>query len=606
MRVKNVSELITESDVEQKFLYPLLTESTPSGLSISSENILTKPNIRRFEIDKGRVSKIYFPDIIVIKNSYPVLVIEVKKPTEDITAGFREARLYATELNAVYPGGINPAQRILATNGVKTLVGYWDQSDPILQLDFDDIAPYAEKFAALQEIIGDSYLDAISVSFADAIRPNRFYMPRRLIGGKAVQDEILPKNSFGATISYDINQLFVPETMENRAKIAKHAYIQSSRRTRFIDPIDKLIRAAAPASHHDATLITDTGKPQPVLDKLRSGKELEHKVLLLIGGAGAGKTTFVDYLREVALPADLREKTAWIHFNMNLATVSANEIYNWMRKEIIRGIREIYSDIDFDDLDNIKKIYAVDINKFNKGRGRLFDRESEKYNTELADVIKDAEKDLEKTAINYCRFCGGDRGRLLIFVLDNCDKRTLDEQLLMFSVAQWLKTEFQALVILPLREETYDNHRHQPPLDTALKDLVFRIEPPRFQEVLEKRVALALKEAGGPTAKTLRYELPNSMHVEYPASEQAKYLVSIMASIFNYDKTIGRLIMGLSGRNIRTAFEIFLEICNSGYISEGEIFKIKSAKGTYHIPFLSFFVSFSGKIGATTIVSDHI
>ena len=53
----------------------------------------------------------------------------------------------------------------------------------------------------------------------------------------------------------------------------------------------------------------------------------------------------------------------------------------------------------------------------------------------------------------------------------------------MFQAAQWLQNTFKCLVILPLRDETYDNHRNEPPLDTALKDLVFRIEPPLFQHV---------------------------------------------------------------------------------------------------------------------------
>lgn len=69
----------------------------------------------------------------------------------------------------------------------------------------------------------------------------------------------------------------------------------------------------------------------------------------------------------------------------------------------------------------------------------------------------------------------------------------------MFEAAQWLQREFRCLVVLPLRDETYDNHRDQPPLDTALKDLVFRIEPPMFQQVLVSRVQLAMRalDTGG-------------------------------------------------------------------------------------------------------------
>jgi len=581
MRAKELRELITESDVEQKFLYPLLTDAMPSGMGLSSANIHTKMNIRRYQIDKGNNSKLYFPDFIIVKNSFPIVVIEVKKPNEDVSIGYREARLYAGELNAGYPGGFNPVSLVLATNGKTIIAGPWDQAEPIVELQFEDITPYSDKYSKLEKLLNNKALNALSEELAKKSIPQKYFMPRKLIGGKGKQEETLPKNSFGATISYNMDQLFVPETMENRVKIVKYAYINSPRRERYVHPIDKLMRAVAPPAELGATLVYDLLNPKPVLDKLEDGNKLEHKVLLIVGGAGCGKTTFVDHLREIALPEDMKKKTAWVHFNMNSAPVSQDRIYDWLLKEIITGIRNIYKKIDFDELENLKILYAVDINKFKKGRGKNL--KGSFYDLELSNIIKDLENNLAKTAQSYCRYCGGDQGKLLIFVLDNCDKRTRDEQLLMFTVAQWLKTEFKALVILPLREETYDNHRDEPPLDTSLKDLVFRIEPPQFQEVLKKRVELALQEASNPLGKTLHYNLPNSMHVGYQASDQAQYLYTIMESIFSSDKTIGRLILGLSGKNIRTAFEIFLEICNSGYITEDEIFKIKKLQGKYHL-----------------------
>jgi hypothetical protein len=82
-------------------------------------------------------------------------------------------------------------------------------------------------------------------------------------------------------------------------------------------------------------------------------------------------------------------------------------------------------------------------------------------------------------------------------------------------MGQWVQKEFRALVVLPLRDVTFDLHRHEPPLDTALKGLVFRIEPPAFIEVLQARVRLALDEmqASAETAQMLSYHLPNGIRV---------------------------------------------------------------------------------------------
>jgi len=63
--------LITESDVEQKFAWPLLTSTPPHGLGLTAAELFTKPDIRAFEIDKGQAAKRYFPDYIASVVSPP-------------------------------------------------------------------------------------------------------------------------------------------------------------------------------------------------------------------------------------------------------------------------------------------------------------------------------------------------------------------------------------------------------------------------------------------------------------------------------------------------------------------------------------------------------
>ncbi|MEX6220454.1 hypothetical protein AB6G21_07425 [Providencia hangzhouensis] len=84
----------------------------------------------------------------------------------------------------------------------------------------------------------------------------------------------------------------------------------------------------------------------------------------------------------------------------------------------------------------------------------------------------------------------------------------------MFEVAQWLQNEFRVLIMLPLRDETYDNHRNRPPLDTAIKDMVFKIEPPMFQEVLLSRVQLILNKMGAKSNNKIQYDLGNGISVD--------------------------------------------------------------------------------------------
>ncbi|MGP4666747.1 type I restriction endonuclease [Agrobacterium pusense] len=572
-----------ESDVEQKFIYPLLTDSYPDGLGIHPENVVTKKNIRRFIIGKGADQKSYFPDYIVVMGGFPICVIEAKEPGTDLTAAFREARLYAHELNGIYEREVNPVTIVLAVNDEEIWIGHPSSSQPQKKIRANDLTPHSEALGELQALLNENILRQCLAAIELKTKPSRRYRPKAMLGGAAISDEAMPRNSFGATLADDLRYVFQPESRDERARVVRKAYVNSGNRSRYLRPIDKIIRASVPASHSNARLIADLRKPKEVMSAFgKPRKDLEHQVMLVIGGVGSGKSTFVDHIEEVALDADLKAKTLWVHINMNNAPGSADEIYQWLRLEIINGAKNSHHETDFSELETLKALYSVEINAFNRGRGKLYS--GEKYDEKLAEEIEKLEADIHKTAVCYCRYLGGEKGKLVIIVLDNCDKRTRDEQLLMFQAAQWLKTTFKSLVILPLREETYDHHQNEPPLDTALKDLVFRIEPPDFHEVLVKRVQMALDETSANQPKTFRYSLPNSMHVDYAATEQARYLTAIVASIFVNDRTVSRLLMGLAGRNIRRAFELFLEICNSGHIPESEIVRITTSSGNHSIP----------------------
>lgn len=571
----------TESDIEQKIIFPFLSKNSVDGLGIHKEYILTKRNIKSLEIGKGSTKKIYYPDYLVVINGVPVLLVEAKTPGEDLDSAFQEARLYALELNAKYESGLNPLTKIIATDGYEWLAGEWDNNQGSYRLE--GISPADTVCSDFLNEFSFSALSKLSEEFIAKSEPKRYWKPRRMMGGKAAQNEEVGHNTFGATLISEYGNIFNPNTLNDRQFIAREGYISSKRRDRYTKPIDKIIRAAQPVSNSDSKLIEDTDNPKEIIEKFRGRSPLENKVLLIVGSVGSGKTTFIDHLKEVALPSDIMQNTLWLRFNMNESPVSSGEVYDWLRGKIIQQCRASYPEIDFDLLDALKKLYSVEINRFNKGEGQLLS--GDEYNKELFNIIKSCKSDLHETALSYTRYCGTERGKLVVIVLDNCDKRTLPEQLLMFQAAQWLQNEFRSLIILPLREETYDNYRDRPPLDTALKDMVFRIEPPLFNYVLHSRVQLVLKEMiRTSSSNTLSYSLPNGFNVEYGKDERSYYLTSIVNSIFVHDAQIRRMIVGLSGRNIRRALEIFLEFCTSGHITEGEFLKIRQSEGRYALP----------------------
>jgi RNA recognition motif-containing protein len=581
-----LADLITESDVEQKLLWPLLSTPNPEGLGFQQCDVVTKLSIRRLEVGKGASRKLYFPDYIVVLAGLPLLIVEAKAPGESLDRALDEARLYGNELNAQFPTSLNPCLRVLACNGSELASAPIDSAIPDVVIAHAELSAANSAFARLTDLCRRVALQEHANRIRRSLRKENYARPVSLVGGSSFQDEELPPNTFGATIVGDYGHIFNPQSRQERAFIVRHAYIPSLRRQRFIEPIDRLIRAVVTPSTSGIRVLSDTGNPTELTAALRERKSLENQVLLLIGSVGVGKSTFVDYLSVVALPDDLKAKTVWVRVNLNEAPLAASVAYSWLAKGISSELRSQFANQEFDELPVLEKIFAPELNALRKGALALLDPASEAYKTRLADHIIRLQNDEIGLAKSLARYVCAGPGRLMIVVLDNCDKRTRDEQLTMFQVAQWVQKEFRALVILPLRDITFDLHRDEPPLDTAMKALTFRIEPPAFVEVLQARVRLTLEDmhANAATAQSLSYVLPNGIRVSYPASDQAQYLASILKSLYAHDRFVRQVMTGLAGRDVRRALEIFLDFCTSGHIGEDEIYKIRFFEGKHVLP----------------------
>lgn len=573
----------SESDVEQKFIAPLLVAPSPEGLGYSPFDYRTKTSIKKIIIDKGNTKKLYYPDYVIICDGLPLVVIEAKAPGEDLVEAFREARLYAAAINAEYTNNTNPCEKVIATDGRNLLAGFWDQAKPSISLqtqNLDTLDPEFDKFIAF---VSEATTKKRAAEILRSIRTTaRYFKPVHMLGGQSVVNELIGDNSFGTNISIEYKYLFNPESQDDRAAVIKNAYVPSKRKQSHVAPIDRLIRGAFPRVIINATPIEDSTKPKQLIETIESYSKDRSEICLLIGSVGSGKSTFTDFLRIKALPEATVGATEWVNVNLNQAPLTRDLIYEWVIQEVIKSIRLRHSDVDFDELSVIEKIFHREIAALNKGKAALYDRSSEKYRDILYKEIDELQKSSSKTLSGIIDFFYKKNNKLIVIVLDNCDKRNRDDQLLMFEVASWLKTSFSCVVFLPLRDTTYDQFRDQPPLDTVIKDLIFRIEPPLLDKVIQARLNFATREISSQSGK-FQYTLSDGKRVVCERKEVADYLKTIVTSLFQ-DAMFKRVITGLAGRNIRKGLEILLDFCKSGHIDAAEILKIRTSNGDHSLP----------------------
>lgn len=580
-----ISELHSESDVEQKLVMPFLRAGYPNGAGFANVDIFTKVNLRHLSIDKGASAKVYRPDFILLINGIAVAVIEAKSPREDILEGLREARLYATELNALYPSSINPCVRIIACNGHKFVTAPWDSDTPDCEVELNDCIPSTQSFHNFLKLVSRAALQAYSEKAVQQLRRQKYWRAQDLLGGLTARDEDVGYNSFGKDLAFEFEHIFNPTSTEQRANIVRNAYVPSKRRRHYVDEIDRIVHRAVPSLPGSGQLIDDTSSPADLLRVLGRGKELQNKTLFLIGAVGSGKSTFIDFFREVKMTPEIGARTVWVYIDVNESAHAKAVFEKWIAERIVARLRAT-EPIDLDDPDVVRKVYSVELQLLDKRVLSQLPKESPRRAELIAEEIRRLDADPQLHAKALARYLCGERSKLLVIVMDNCDKGDAALQLTTFQIIKWLHSWLTCLVFLPLRDVTYDVYRNSPPLDAIIKDHVFRIEPPPFTDVLRKRIALALDELRRAGKDEIHsYTLEGGATVVYPTSDLGVYLGCLYKSLFEHDALLRKMLVGLADRNLRRAIEIFIEFCKSGHISEAHILKIRLAKGEYALPY---------------------
>lgn len=167
-----LKDLANEAAVESRFVDPLL-----EALGFESDDIKLKTSINEFAIGKGHKSVLYKPDYILSVKGVPVAVIDAKNPNEHIDEWEHQCSSYCLELNKLYD--YNPVSLYVLTNGIKTAVYKWDQKDPLLELNFDDVVKKGVNFSRLQKLVSKKALLQVSQGLRGELEKSQFKFEKK-------------------------------------------------------------------------------------------------------------------------------------------------------------------------------------------------------------------------------------------------------------------------------------------------------------------------------------------------------------------------------------------------------------------------------------------
>lgn len=563
-----------EADVEVKFAYPLLSE--PHLLAIPPEAIKPKSYLAPTALDKqaGKTSG-YFPDYSIWFSGYPVLVVEVKDPKVAAEVGFREACLYARHLNARYATGINPCRYVVATNGVRLLAGVWDQEQPIVDEAAADLLPGSVALESLVGLLGVTELSDQAARVAQSFATGRGLRPFNFAGGQAILAGKRPLNSFAADLSPILRRYFSSKGEEDVHEIVERAYVSSAEVTEYDKVLeallkdrgtprrDTIVKTLSPGKH-DEDLLTGTLQKYDAGDR---GGQLQ----IIQGGVGSGKSLFARRYRQVLEPEESKASRYWAFINFNGSPPSLAGAEVWLAESFLEAISRDNPGLDIYEGQTLRGIFSRRIQQ----RRSYYEQmalisAADEIRARAEDIAKWQEDPVEY-AQGVSQYLVGSLSKTLIVVMDNVDKLDLQNQLDAFQLTLWFMEKSKAFIILQMRDETYERFKNRPPLDTYRSGIAFHISPPRFIDVVKRRLELGIEYLGEHAPDQQEYVLDNGARVVLPKGELGRFLTALYGALFGRRNTVSRLLEALAGRDVRHALEMFVSLVTSGHLSTSAI-----------------------------------
>ena len=577
-----------EADVETRILVPLLTGE--QYLAYRKSDVFSKGYLAPTVLDKsaGRTSG-YYPDFSVWRLSLMIVAVEAKAPTVDVTVGYREASLYARHVNQSYRTGCNPCKFLISCNGLRLLAGYHD-ADPQIDTAVSQIRPGSKELTELITFCGPDALSRHSAACLAMIRVVRATVPYQMAGGPAILTARKPVNSLAIGLAPLLDKYFSSSDPADTPEIVEKAYVTTSEITEYDGVLESLLKERLVIRHASIVQeIEPNKKNEPLvtsaINHFLASRPPAGRLQIIQGNVGAGKSIFIRRYKEFLQPAEqkLRNRWAFIDYLAGPSSLKGSGAEQWLCSTFYDSFGRENTSLDLNSPEVHRGIYSRMLQR----RKPIYDeigRDAPEQAARLrANDFAQWQDDPEITTRGLADYVLGSRQDALIVVMDNVDKLSLDEQLNAFELSLWFMALTKAFVILQMRDETYERFRDRPPLDTYRTGVTFHITPPRFIDVVKRRLDLGIEFLVNNSDNAHHYELQNGLRIKLPKDALGAFLKQLYIELFGENRNVARLVKSLAGLNVRRALEIFSAIITSGHLSTNSITSVVRGAGGFPI-----------------------
>ena len=307
------------------------------------------------------------------------------------------------------------------------------------------------------------------------------------------------------------------------------------------------------------------------------------QLFLLLGGIGAGKTTFIKRYQRTVGADLLNSKALWFHVDFLRAPTDLSEMEAFVWRTVIEQLRTRYKSPHLETRRNIKKAFATNIRAIEHTGLRGLRAGTDEFEIALSPFLAKWQDNLPDYVPKLLSVGRDERDVEVVIFVDNVDQLSPAYQAQIFLLSQRITRSIGCITIVTLREESYYAANTQRTL-TAYTNRKFHIASPRFRRLIGSRIEFALQSLED--EETRSFITPEG--IDFDATSIATFLKIVEFSIFEQNRNIARFVESLCFGNMRMALEMFTTFLVSGATDVDKMLAIYSRDGAYFVAFHEF------------------
>lgn len=587
-------EFLSESDTRCKFIDRLFIDCLGWN----------ELNIRR-EIRVSVEGGAGFVDYI-FRTHMPILVVEAKRKNvifqfpsdgkrkykingviskiKELHDAINQAREYAASHSVKYAIVTNGSQLITfiatRTDGIP-----WDEGDCIIFRSLDDINDnYVDFYNILYstEFINHSLDKILLISPVES-------KGVRLLDQLENPDDTIFRNAFSDAMYKMIDNYFSDIVDLTDSDALQNCYVLNSEINLYENNLESLLKDNLPP------LIK--GIKRIILKPFKSKEEIEEDLesysqgnttripILLIGGLGVGKSTFLRWFFNTKLKNDIRSKIYPITIDFLKGPPNESLYAEYVQERVIETL-ESDKKYNLSEWNKLQAIYRDKIKSEEKGLLRpLAEKNRDEFTIKISQKIESWKVDKFSHMGRLIKYLETHHGIRVVVIFDNADQKELDFQNKIYQYANMITMSFKCLTIISLREESYWQGSRVGTFD-AYHTHVYHLRAPRFKELLQRRLEFALDKI-----KKEKGEYYSSFGAfKVKITDLQAFLELMMKSILVDSRGIEilKFMECLACHNMRMALTMFKIFLTSGHTKMDDYIKGYMLKTQHSVPFHEF------------------